>query len=129
MAGQSTGQSADDVDAAAAERSTNRLVAVTLDESSIGCGNPDQEHERAIAIFDILEENSFTLPGRDHGPYSLVIGLVENKLSFAISTESGEPVMTHLLSLTPFRGVIRVYAMFCDSYFHEIGRAPYRERV
>ena len=104
-------------------RSTHRLIAVSLDEASIGRGNPDQEHERAIAIYDILEDNSFTIPGRDEGPYALVLGLVENKLSFAIATESGEPVMTHLLSLTPFRRVIRDYEMICESYYSAIRTA------
>ena len=105
-----------------ADKSPNRLVAVTLDEASIARGNPDQEHERAIAIFDILEDNHFALPGRE-GPYALKLGLVENKLSFAISTASGEPVMTHLLSLSPFRRVIRDYEMICESYYNAIRTA------
>ena len=107
---------------AKAERSRDRLVAVTLDEASIGRGNPDQEHERAIAIFDILEDNRFAIPGRT-GPYALDLGLVENKLSFAITSAAGEPVMTHLLSLTPFRRVIRDYEMICESYFNAIRTA------
>ncbi|GJD59349.1 UPF0262 family protein [Methylobacterium dankookense] len=105
------------------ERGPNRLMAVKLDEDSIGRGNPDQEHERAIAIFDILEENHFALPDRDDGPYRLNLGLVENKLSFAISAQNGEPVMTHLLSLTPFRRVIRDYEMICESYYNAIRTA------
>ena len=100
----------------------NRLAALRLDEASITRGNPDQEHERAIALFDILEDNSFAIPGRE-GPYALTLGLVENKLSFAISTAEGEPVMTHLLSLTPFRRVIRDYEMICESYFNAIRTA------
>ncbi len=100
----------------------NRLAALRLDEASIARGNPDQEHERAIALFDILEDNSFAIPGRE-GPYALTLGLVENKLSFAISTAAGEPVMTHLLSLTPFRRVIRDYEMICESYFNAIRTA------
>ena len=99
------------------QRGPNRLAKVSLDEASIARGNPDQEHERAIALFDILEDNSFTIPGRE-GPYALTLGLVENKLSFAISTVDGEPVMTHLLSLTPFRRVIRDYEMICESYYN-----------
>ena len=55
----------------------NRLISVTLDEASIGRGNPDQEHERAIAIYDLIEENSFALPGHAGGPYQLHIGLHE----------------------------------------------------
>ncbi|GJE25443.1 UPF0262 family protein [Methylobacterium organophilum] len=111
-----------DKEAGASERSRNRLVAVSLDEGSIARGNRDQEHERAIAIFDILEENVFVVPGQE-GPYALNLGLVENKLSFAITRESGEPVMTHLLSLTPFRRVIRDYEMICESYFNAIRTA------
>jgi uncharacterized protein (UPF0262 family) len=105
-----------------ADKGPNRLVAVTLDEASIARGNPDQEHERAIALYDILEGNSFAIPGRE-GPYSLILGLVENKLSFAISTAEGEPVMTHLLSLSPFRRVIRDYEMICESYYNAIRTA------
>ena len=101
---------------------TDRLVSVALDEDSIGRGNPDQEHERAIAIFDIIEDNHFAIPGRT-GPYALHLGLVENKLSFAIQSPSGEPVMTHLLSLTPFRRVIRDYEMICESYYNAIRTA------
>src|ERR671929_121785 len=52
-----------------------RLVAVTLDEASIGRGSPDQEHERAIAIYDILEANSFAVPGRS-GPFALNFDLI-----------------------------------------------------
>ena len=104
------------------ERGLNRLAAVSLDEASIARGNPDQEHERAIALFDILEDNAFAVPGRE-GPYALTLGLVENKLAFAISTQAGEPVMTHLLSLTPFRRVIRDYEMICESYFNAIRTA------
>jgi len=104
------------------QRGPNRLAKVSLDEASIARGNPDQEHERAIALFDILEDNSFTIPGRE-GPYALTLGLVENKLSFAIATVDGEPVMTHLLSLTPFRRVIRDYEMICESYYNAIRTA------
>jgi uncharacterized protein (UPF0262 family) len=104
------------------QRGPNRLAKVSLDEGSIARGNPDQEHERAIALFDILEDNSFTIPGRE-GPYVLTLGLVENKLSFAIAAVNGEPVMTHLLSLTPFRRVIRDYEMICESYYNAIRTA------
>jgi uncharacterized protein (UPF0262 family) len=104
------------------QRGPNRLAKVSLDEASIARGNPDQEHERAIALFDILEDNSFTIPGRE-GPYALTLGLVENKLSFAITSVEGEPVMTHLLSLTPFRRVIRDYEMICESYYNAIRTA------
>ncbi|QFU15638.1 UPF0262 family protein [Microvirga thermotolerans] len=100
-----------------------RLVAVTLDEASIGRGNPDQEHERAIAIYDILEENFFALPHYDGGPYLLHIGLVEKKLCLEIKAQDGTPLVTHHLSLTPFRRTIRDYEMICDSYYKAIREA------
>jgi uncharacterized protein (UPF0262 family) len=106
-----------------AETPRDRLARVVLDEASIGRGNPDQEHERAIAIWDIVEANRFAVPGRDDGPYALKLGLVENKLAFEIQTERGEPVMTHLLSLTPFRRVIRDYRTVCESYYEAIRTA------
>ena len=104
-----------------AERS--HLVAVTLDEASIGRGNPDQEHERAIAIYDIVEANSFRIPDDDRGPYALHLSLLEKKLCFDIRTADGERVMTHVLSLTPFRRVIRDYDMICNSYYQAIRSA------
>src|SRR3954449_2068046 len=100
-----------------------RLVAVTLDEASIGRGNPDQEHERAIAIYDILEANSFALPEHEGGPYALHLALVENRLCFDIRTAEGEPLIAHHLSLTPFRRVVRDYGMVCDSYYKAIRSA------
>ncbi|HZH11449.1 MAG TPA: UPF0262 family protein [Microvirga sp.] len=100
-----------------------RLVAVTLDEASIGRGNPDQEHERAIAIYDILEENRFSLPNYDGGPYALRISLIEKKLCLEVSSEDGAHLVSHHLSLTPFRKVIRDYEMICDSYYQAIRSA------
>jgi uncharacterized protein (UPF0262 family) len=101
----------------------HRLIAVTLDEASIGRGNPDQEHERAIAIYDIVEANTFAVPNHDGGPYVLHLGLVEKKLCFDIRSADGQPVVAHHLSLTPFRGVIRDYEMICDSYYKAIRSA------
>lgn len=100
-----------------------RLVAVTLDETSIGRGNPDQEHERAIAIYDIVEKNSFKVPDGPEGPYSLRLAIVENKLAFEIMRVEGDPVMVHLLSLSPFRRVIKDYRAICDTYYNAIRTA------
>ena len=100
-----------------------RLVAVTLDEASIGRGNPDQEHERAIAIYDILEENEFALPNHEGGPYALHISLIDKKLCFQVSTQDGTHLIAHHLSLTPFRKAIRDYDLICDSYYEAIRSA------
>lgn len=100
-----------------------RLVAVTLDEASIGRGNPDQEHERAIAIYDIVEANYFALPNYDGGPYALHIALIEKKLCFDIRSPDGATIVMHHLSLTPFRKAIRDYELICDSYYKAIRSA------
>lgn len=96
------------------------LVAVTLDEASIGRANPDVEHERAIAIYDLLEENSFDPIGDPTGPYALKIALVERRLALEVMREDGSPVITHILSLTPFRRVVKDYFMMCETYYSAI---------
>ena len=102
---------------------TKRLVAVTLDDKSIGRGNPDQEHERAIAIYDLVEANSFGVPGHDGGPYELLIALHDSKLAFDIREAGGSKVMTHILSLTPFRRILKDYFQVCESYYAAIRTA------
>jgi uncharacterized protein (UPF0262 family) len=101
----------------------NRLVSVSLDEASINRGAADQEHERQIAIYDLIDENSFALPGRDAGPYGLKIALQDAKLVLEITEESGAPVVAHILSLTPFRGLLKDYFMICESYYASIRTA------
>ena len=96
-----------------------RLCDVVLDES-IGRSTPDVEHERAVAIFDLIEENSFHPAGHAGGPYRLKISLVDSKLVFAITTEAVGDVATHILSLTPFRRIIKDYFMICESYYEAI---------
>lgn len=97
-----------------------RLVDVELDES-IGRSTPDVEHERAVAIFDLIEDNSFQPAGDDAGgPYRLRLSLVDSKLVFHVNRESGDAVVTHILSLTPFRRVVKDYFMICESYYDAI---------
>lgn len=103
--------------------STDRLVAVTLDEASIGSGSADQDHERRIAIYDLVEENCFSLPGHARGPYHLTIALHGTQLALDVRSGDGAPVMVHLLSLQPFRRLLRDYLMMCDSYVAAIRTA------
>lgn len=100
-----------------------RLIEVTLDEASIGRGTPDQEHEREIAIYDLIEENSFALVGHDGGPYKLLLALHEAKLAFDIRDEGDATIVTHILSLTPFRKILKDYFMICESYYAAIRTA------
>lgn len=99
-----------------------RLADVELDDT-IGRSTPDVEHERAVAIFDLIEENRFEPVGHEGGPYHLRLSLVDNRLVFAISTEKGEDVATHILSLTPFRRIVKDYFMICESYYAAIRSA------
>jgi uncharacterized protein (UPF0262 family) len=100
-----------------------RLVSVSLDEKSIGRGNPDQEHERAIAIYDLIEENAFAPAAHDGGPYRLSISLHEKKLALSICDETGAEISIHILSLTPFRRILKDYFLICESYFAAIRTA------
>jgi uncharacterized protein (UPF0262 family) len=97
-----------------------RLVRVTLDEGSIGRSSPDIEHERAVAIYDLLEDNSFAPVDHDGGPYVLHLSIAENRLVFDIRSEDGAPVMAHLFSLTPLRRIVKDYFLICDSYYKAI---------
>ncbi|MDL2407111.1 UPF0262 family protein [Rhizobium calliandrae] len=99
-----------------------RLSDVILDDT-IGRATPDVEHERAVAIFDLIEENSFEPVGHNGGPYQLNLSLVDQKLVFDIRTEEGAVVATHILSLTPFRRIVKDYFMICESYYEAIRSA------
>jgi uncharacterized protein (UPF0262 family) len=103
--------------------SKQRLVAVMLDEESIGRSNPDVEHERQVAIYDLLEQNTFSPVGHDGGPYALHLSITGNRLAFDIRTEDGKPVVAHLLSLSPLRRIVKDYFTICDSYYQAIRTA------
>ena len=100
-----------------------RLIKVFLDEESIGPGNRDIEHERAIAIYDLVEENSFAPVGHEGGPYCLRLQLAGDRLIFDIRTEDDLPVVAHHLSLTPFRRLVKDYFLVCESYYQAIRTA------
>ena len=103
--------------------STRRLVKITLDEGSIGRSSQDIEHERAVAIYDLIEDNSFAPADHDGGPYALHLSITENRLVFDIRQQDDTPLMAHLLSLTPFRKIVKDYFMICDSYYKAIRTA------
>jgi uncharacterized protein (UPF0262 family) len=100
-----------------------RLAAVTLDEKTIGRANPDVEHEREVAIYDLLEQNSFAPVGHDGGPFALHLSINGNRLVFDIRREDSTPVVAHLFSLTPLRRIVKDYYMVCDSYYQAIRTA------
>ena len=97
-----------------------RLAKITLDEGSIGRSSPDIEHERAVAIYDLLEDNSFAPLDSEGGPYALHLSIQESRLVFDVRREDGTPLTAHLLSLTPFRRIVKDYFLICDSYYKAI---------
>jgi len=102
---------------------SRRLVAVTLDENTIGRSNPDVEHERAVAIYDLLEENTFAPDDDEAGPFALHLSITGSRLVFDIRRADGAPVMAHLLSLSPLRRIVKDYFTVCDSYYAAIRTA------
>ena len=99
------------------------LFAIDLDDTSIERSTPDIEHERAVAVYDLIAENHFEPIGDEGGPYRLKLSVIEKKLVFAIEREAGEPVITHILSLGPFRRIVKDYFLICESYFEAIKTA------
>ncbi|MEM6947639.1 MAG: UPF0262 family protein [Pseudomonadota bacterium] len=100
--------------------SDSRLISIEIDEETLAASGPEAEHERRVAIFDIIEENVFGVAGAEGGPYRLSLSLKDRKLVFDIADEGHAPVHTFILSMTPFRGVIRDYFMICDTYYAAI---------
>ena len=102
---------------------TGRLTAVTLDEASLGRSSDEIEHERRVAIYDLLEDNSFRPTDHDGGPYVLHLGITGARLVCEIRLADGTPVIAHMLSLAPFRRIVKDYFTICDSYYAAIRTA------
>jgi len=107
-----------------AEDSPFRLVSIVLDEATVVRRTREIEQEREIAIYDLLEANSFTPTGSGGGPYNLVLAVEENRLVFDIRLADDKPHGKVMLSLTPFRRVIKDYFLVCESYYKAIRNAP-----
>ena len=108
---------------------TDRLMEVTLDETGLPAPTPEVEQERRVALFDLIEDNRFGLPGREGravppGPYRLRLAVRERRLVFEVATEPGDPVGEVHLSLTPFNQVVKDYFQICESYFDAVKRLP-----
>ena len=108
---------------------TNRLSDLVLDDTGLPAPTPEIEQERRIAIFDLLENNLFELPGRDGvpaptGPFHLKLSVRDGKLAFEVANENAEPQGAFYLSLSPLRQVIRDYFQICESYFSAVKNLP-----
>jgi uncharacterized protein (UPF0262 family) len=100
-----------------------RIVKITLDERSVVRRNADIEHERNVAIFDLLEENLFAPSSGAAGPFHVHLGIEENRLVLDIRSAEGEALDRVVVALTPFRSIVKDYFLVCESYFNAIRTA------
>jgi uncharacterized protein (UPF0262 family) len=108
-------------------KARQRLYQVLLDEATLPRVSADADHERAVAIFDLVEENVYAIIGRSDGPYSLTISQQEGKLAFSTHNEDGETVAEFVISMTPFRPLIKDYFLVCETYYAAIRTASPRQ--
>jgi len=105
----------------------HRLASVDLDAATLPAATAEIEHERRVAIFDLVEKNSFQPAGAEGGPYDLKLSLQDNRLVFDIQGQGLHEAFkrTYALSLTPLKGVIKDYLLICDSYYEALrGTSP-----
>jgi uncharacterized protein (UPF0262 family) len=105
-----------------------KLVEVVLDQSAGVRKGPDVEHERRVAIFDLIEENYFAPKDGTGGPYRLRLSRSEGRLIFDVEDEFGTPQCSAPLPLATLRRTLRDYEAICDSYHEAIKTAP-RSRI
>jgi uncharacterized protein (UPF0262 family) len=103
--------------------SDQRIAKITLDERTVVRRRPDVEHERAVAIFDLLEENSFATVAGHPGPFHLHLSLEENRLVLDIRNTAEEPLERIVLPMSPFRSIVKDYFLVCESYYNAIRTA------
>jgi len=97
-----------------------KIAEIFLDEKSVISRSPQVEHERKVAIYDLLEENYFSPVDAVDGPFKLYLGIVENRLVFDVRDTDDHPQVSFTLPISPFRSIVKDYYMVCDSYFKAI---------
>lgn len=101
-----------------------RIVQITLDQKTMVRRAPEVEHERAVAIYDLLEENYFEPVGCGEGPYILRLGIEDNRLIFDIRDRQDQQLGRVPLPILPFRKIVKEYFQICESYYEAIKNAP-----
>lgn len=107
----------------------SRIIDIVLDDSGLPAPTPEIDQERRVAMFDLLEDNSFAIPQRDgrdvpDGPYRLELSIRERRLVFDIQTEDAKAAGAFHLALGPFRQVVKDYFQICESYFDAVKTLP-----
>ncbi|MCR9127638.1 MAG: UPF0262 family protein [Rhodobacteraceae bacterium] len=106
-----------------------RIIEITLDDGNLPAPTPEVEQERKVAMFDLMEENSFVLPARDgrpapEGPFHLTLSIRDKRLVFDLQGTDGEKAAEFHLALGPFRQVVKDYFQICESYFNAVKTLP-----
>ena len=104
------------------QNTVGRLIHVELDERTVVRRSPEVEHERAIAIYDLIEDNAFSPIGENGEEFRLYLGIEENRLRFDIRDRDDVPVARVTLPIAPFRRVVKEYFLICESYYDAIKR-------
>ncbi len=104
-----------------------RIIDITLDDKTIVWRNADVEQERRIAIYDLIEDNSFA-PVRAHddgyaGPYRVHLSVREGRLVIEIRRDDGSALEAIILGLASFQRPIKDYFAICESYYQAIRAA------
>jgi len=107
----------------------SHISHIELDDRNLPPPTPEIEQERKVAMFDLMEQNSFDLPRRDdrvvpEGPYHVGLSIRDKRLVFDIETEAKEKAAEFHLSLSPFRQVVKDYYSICESYFDAVKNMP-----
>lgn len=102
----------------------DRLAEITLDTKSLGRANVNAEHEREVAIFDILDGNTFRVEDMNDGPYKLHLSIVDDRLQMTITAAGDGQGFEHAVALTPLKRIMKDYFMVCESYYEAVRTAP-----
>lgn len=107
----------------------SHIVEIALDDAGLPPPTPEIEQERKVAMFDLLEENTFVLPKRNdrlvpEGPYNVNLSIRDKRLVFDVESTGGDKAAEFHLSLSPFRQVVKDYYQICESYFDAVKTMP-----
>lgn len=106
------------------EKSRDRLSEITLDTKSLASANANIEHEREVAIFDIIDGNVFAVEGLDLGPYTLHLAIAGDRLQLTIGSADTPGIAQHSVPLMPLKRIMKDYFMVCESYYEAVRAAP-----
>jgi uncharacterized protein (UPF0262 family) len=103
---------------------SDHIVRIDLDTQSMGGSDVNADHERRVAIADLLEANSFRPDGEIAGPFALRLSIEDDRLVFDVRTEADEPIRAFVFALGPLRRIIKDYFLICESYYEAVRDAP-----